>query len=379
MAKLLLFYGLLIGYLLTDVLFLTQMEIPFYNEIVNPAIWVVMCGIAFWLGKNDSQRITEKNDKFQSLLIVLIIYIICYFALGLVFGFQKTPYSKDLLSILSNLWIFGGIIVFQEFMRNAMIRADKKSFLNFSLITVIFILLNINFNSFLDSFDTFKDGFIYISSIIIPLVVTQAILTYLSYIGGMKFPIVYRLVLIIPELLIPIIPDLDWFATAIIGVILPVATFVYLNYVHIRKTERLSKRASKKFSPVIYIPVFAFIVLAAGFVMGLFKYQPIAVLSGSMSPTFNRGDAVVVRKLDAGEKKRLERGDIIQFQSGARYVIHRIEEVSNDEYGNIEYITKGDHNNTTDSKPVSADEVIGKASFVIPFIGYPSVWLSGAI
>ena len=379
MAKLLLLYGLLIGYLLVDVFILIPADIPFFNEIVNPAIWVVMCGIAFWLGKNDSLRITEKNDKFQSLLIVLIIYIICYFALGLIFGFQRTPYSKDFLSILSNLWIFGGIIVFQEFMRNAMIRANKKSFLNFALITIIFILLNVNYNSFMDNFETFKDGFIYISSVIIPLVVTQAILTYLSFIGGMKFPIIYRLFLVIPELIVPIIPNLDWFAIAIVGVMLPIATFVYLNYIHIRKTERLSKRASKRFSPIVYIPVFVVIVLAAGFVMGLFKYQPIAVLSGSMSPTFNRGDAVVVRKLDDGEKQRLERGDIIQYQSGSKYVVHRIVEITNDENGNIQYITKGDHNNTNDSKAVSVDQIVGKVSFVIPYIGYPSVWLSGAI
>ena len=379
MAKLLLLYGLLIGYLLVDVFILIPADIPFFNEIVNPAIWVVMCGIAFWLGKNDSLRITEKNDKFQSLLIVLIIYIICYFALGLIFGFQRTPYSKDFLSILSNLWIFGGIIVFQEFMRNAMIRANKKSFLNFALITIIFILLNVNYNSFMDNFETFKDGFIYISSVIIPLVVTQAILTYLSSIGGMKFPIIYRLFLVIPELIVPIIPNLDWFAIAIVGVMLPIATFVYLNYIHIRKTERLSKRASKRFSPIVYIPVFVVIVLAAGFVMGLFKYQPIAVLSGSMSPTFNRGDAVVVRKLDDGEKQRLERGDIIQYQSGSKYVVHRIVEITNDENGNIQYITKGDHNNTNDSKAVSVDQIVGKVSFVIPYIGYPSVWLSGAI
>ena len=379
MAKLLILYGLLIGYLLADVFILVPADIPFYNEIVNPIIWVVMCGIAFWIGKDGSLRITEKNDKFQSLLIVLIIYIICYFALGLIFGFQRTPYSKDFLSILSNLWIFGGIIVFQEFIRNAMIKADKKSFLNFVIITIIFILLNINYNSFIDNFETFKDCFIYISSVIIPLVVTQAILTYLSYIGGMKFPIIYRLFLVIPELIVPIIPNLDWFATAIIGVMLPIATFVYLNYIHIRKTERLSRRASKKFSPAVYIPVFVVIALAAGFVMGLFKYQPIAVLSGSMSPTFNRGDAVVVRKLDDGEKQRLEEGDIIQYQSGSRYVVHRVVEITNDENGNIQYVTKGDHNNANDTKPVGVDQIVGKVSFVIPYIGYPSVWLSGAL
>ncbi len=379
MKKLVIMYGLLIGYILLDTIILMPSDIPFHNEIISPVILIGLSGLAVWMSKDDILRITEKNDKFQSLLIVLIMYIICYFLSGLIFGFQRTPYSKDIVSILTNLWIFVGAIIFQEIIRNAMIRADKKNAVNFILITILFICLNINFTNFMGHFETFKTTFIYISSIIIPLVVTQCVLTYLSYIGGIKFPIVYRCFLIIPELVMPIIPNFDWFATSIVGVVLPMVTFVYLNYVHVKKTERLSRRASKKYSPVSYIPVFAFIIIAAGFVMGLFKYQPIAVVSGSMSPTFNRGDAVVVRKLTNNEKHKLQKNDVIQFVSGSKYVIHRIVEISNDEYGNVVYITKGDHNNTNDATPVSVKDIKGKVSFSIPFIGYPSVWISGAI
>ena len=113
--------------------------------------------------------------------------------------------------------------------------------------------------------------------------------------------------------------------------------------------------------------------------MGLFKYQPIAVLSGSMSPTFNRGDAVVVNKLTTREKGELKKGDIIQYVSGTKYVVHRIVDITNDERGNKLFITKGDHNNTVDADKVALENVKGKVSFVIPLIGYPSVWLSGAI
>ena len=99
-----------------------------------------------------------------------------------------------------------------------------------------------------------------------------------------------------------------------------------MNYVHVNRSERLSKRERRSYNPVVYVPVFAFIALLAGFVMGLFKYQPIAVLFCSMSPTFNRGDAVVVNKLTTREKDELKKGDIIQFVSGTKYVVHRIVE-----------------------------------------------------
>ncbi len=379
MTKLILLYGLLIGYLILNDFIFSAIDLPYYNAIINPLILLAIVGVGFYFSRDTQLRIAEKNNKLQSLLIVLFVYIIGYFALGFIFGFQRTPYSKDILSIISNIWTFGSVIVFQEIIRNSMIKLQNKSIVNFVLITIVFILLNVNFNSVMDNFESFKDGFTYVSSIIIPLVVAQAIMTYLSYVGGFILPIIYRLFVLLPELVMPIIPDLDWFVTAIVGVVLPMTVFVYINYVHVKKVERLSRRASKNYNPIVYIPVFIIIALLAGFVIGLFKYQPIAVLSGSMSPTFNRGDAVVVRKLNEYEKQNLEKGDIIQYTSGSKYVVHRIVEITNDEYGNIQYITKGDHNNTRDTMPVSLDQIVGKVSFSIPYIGYPSVWLSGAL
>ena len=54
-------------------------------------------------------------------------------------------------------------------------------------------------------------------------------------------------------------------------------------------------------------------------------------------------------------------------------------DVTNDSYGNKMFITKGDYNNANDADKVALEDVKGKVSFVIPLIGYPSVWLSGAI
>ncbi len=379
MKKNLILYGLLIVYLLLNIFWLTPMNPPLYNEIINPVMWIIICGLSIFLSKDESLRVKDENNKTQSLVIVLIIYIIVYYLLGLLFGFQKTPYSKDILSILKNLWAFGGIIFFQEFIRNAMVRNEKKKKINFVLIVILFTLVNISFTNFADHFTTLKEGFIYTATTLIPLVVTSGVLTYLSYIGGARLPIIYRLFVVIPEFIVPIVPSLDWFVTAVVGLTLPLVVFVYLNYVHVNKVERLSKRARKKYSPVVYVPVFVFIALVAGFVIGVFKYQPIAVLSGSMSPTFNRGDAVVVRKLTTAEKDELNKGDIIQFTSGSKFVVHRIVETVNDEQGNKLFITKGDHNNANDLDKVGFDQIVGKVSFVIPYIGYPSVWLSGMV
>ncbi len=375
----LIIYSSLIIYFVLDTFLITPLGLDFYNEIIHPFMWIILCALAVFLSFNSSLRVKGEKDKTQSLFIALIIYIIIYFLLGLIFGFEKTPYAKDLFNIIKNIWSFGSIIFFQEFIREALIKNEKKKIWNFILMTIIFMLINLNYNNIESHFTDLKEIFIYTSTTLIPAILESAICTYLVYIGGAKFSIIYRLFVTLPSFIVPIIPNLDWFGTAIVGVTLPLAIYIYLNYVHVNRSERLSKRERRSYNPVVYVPVFIFIGLLAGFVMGLFKYQPIAVLSGSMSPTFNRGDAVVVNKLTTREKGELKKGDIIQYVSGTKYVVHRIVDITNDERGNKLFITKGDHNNTVDADKVALENVKGKVSFVIPLIGYPSVWLSGAI
>ena len=375
----LIIYSSLIIYFVLDTFLITPLGLDFYNEIIHPFMWIILCALAVFLSFNSSLRVKGEKDKTQSLFIALIIYIIIYFLLGLIFGFEKTPYAKDLFNIIKNIWSFGSIIFFQEFIREALIKNEKKKIWNFILMTIIFMLINLNYNNIESHFTDLKEIFIYTSTILIPAILESAICTYLVYIGGAKFSIIYRLFVTLPSFIVPVIPNLDWFGTAIVGVTLPLAIYIYLNYVHVNRSERLSKRERRSYNPVVYVPVFIFIGLLAGFVMGLFKYQPIAVLSGSMSPTFNRGDAVVVNKLTTREKGELKKGDIIQYVSGTKYVVHRIVDITNDERGNKLFITKGDHNNTVDADKVALENVKGKVSFVIPLIGYPSVWLSGAI
>lgn len=375
----LIIYSSLIIYFVLDTFLITPLGLDFYNEIIHPFMWIILCTLAVFLSFNSSLRVKGEKDKTQSLFIALIIYIIIYFLLGLIFGFEKTPYAKDLFNIIKNIWSFGSIIFFQEFIREALIKNEKKKIWNFILMTIIFMLINLNYNNIESHFTDLKEIFIYTSTILIPAILESAICTYLVYIGGAKFSIIYRLFVTLPSFIVPIIPNLDWFGTAIVGVTLPLAIYIYLNYVHVNRSERLSKRERRSYNPVVYVPVFIFIGLLAGFVMGLFKYQPIAVLSGSMSPTFNRGDAVVVNKLTTREKGELKKGDIIQYVSGTKYVVHRIVDITNDERGNKLFITKGDYNNTVDADKVALENVKGKVSFVIPLIGYPSVWLSGAI
>lgn len=95
---------------------------------------------------------------------------------------------------------------------------------------------------------------------------------------------------------------------------------------------------------------------------------PLAVLTGSMSPTIPEGSMVFVKSTDPAT---LEPGDVITWQARpgeATYITHRIVEVDNDG-GQLQFITKGDANKGPDVEPVMAGMVRGTVEFHAPYIG----------
>ena len=104
--------------------------------------------------------------------------------------------------------------------------------------------------------------------------------------------------------------------------------------------------------------------------------RPLTVLSGSMIPTFDPGDVVVVRDTDADT---LEAGDVITFQpvsDDPRLTTHRVSEVRYG-VGGVSYVTQGDNNDAVDLEPITADQVRGEVWYVVPYVGHVSVWMAG--
>lgn len=97
---------------------------------------------------------------------------------------------------------------------------------------------------------------------------------------------------------------------------------------------------------------------------------PMVVLSGSMSGDapdhIEVGDLIFVGK---AEPEELKVGDIITFMQGSTVVTHRIIEISTDEGGKLQFLTKGDANNTADTDPVSQDDLVGIYKARIPKVG----------
>lgn len=97
-------------------------------------------------------------------------------------------------------------------------------------------------------------------------------------------------------------------------------------------------------------------------------YKMFVVLSGSMSPAFDTGSVVFVRETDP---LNIVQGDIITFSSAAdsdNLTTHRV--IGINRQNGLSFVTKGDANNVNDPSPVPAENLVGRVTGSIPYIGY---------
>lgn len=89
--------------------------------------------------------------------------------------------------------------------------------------------------------------------------------------------------------------------------------------------------------------------------VNIFGYSVFSAETGSMSPTIEKGDIVIVKL----KKQSLQEKDIITYKNENSIITHRIEKIDENTI-----IAKGDNNNTEDN-PINKDQVIGKVVFII--------------
>lgn len=129
------------------------------------------------------------------------------------------------------------------------------------------------------------------------------------------------------------------------------------------------KKAYKIVTDILLILLL--LLAAALFLPSVFGLKPLAVLSGSMEPTYHVGSLIYVQTV---EPEEIEVGDPMTYKiSQDTMVTHRVVEKNEEEQY---FQTKGDANETEDGGTVSYTNVVGKPAFTIPFLGYIAVYAS---
>ena len=344
-----------------------------YLYIINPIIWI---GIAIFLktmlGKSYEVK-KLKKDIISYSFIAVLAYIIIYLISGLFITFGKNPYSRTLIGIITNLWIFATVIIAKEYIRYRLINnAYEKDKIKIAVyISIVYVILEMGLRRIVTSQITALFIMETVAQILLPLIMKNLLYSYTAINSNYLPAMVYELGTNLYLWLSPILPNAPWIMTAIIDSVIPLILFLYIRYEKNKKDIFRTKEKLMNSDPRNIIPLTIGIVLAIWFAIGIFPIKPIAIATGSMEPELYVGDVAVIKKCNTND---VEEGDIIEYQMEGYTVIHRIKNKTQ-KNGQFTFITKGDNNNTEDSESVLEEQLIGKVIFKVRFLGFPAIWL----
>lgn len=352
--------------------------VPKYLNNINTIEIVSLLVIAiitfFTLGyKQNNNRFS--TDAIQIIIIFLFVYYIVYYLLGLFVGFYKNIYSLKILSIITNLLSSIVPIVLIEYIRFMNSSKVKSRIL---LLTLTLILASIEIAIFVPryTFADFESIFKFCGLVLIPIIAKNILFTYLTNKSGVRNSIVYRLITESTMFVLPIVPNLGAYLDSIINTALPIVTLIRLEKIDLLSDKR--HRVRLKSNNIFTIPIIILLLIIITLVSGIFKYRMIGVMSNSMKPIFQRGDALIIEDYTEEETKNIEKGVIIQYQLENKQVVHRVTKIIKN--GNeVSYITKGDNNDKKDPLEVKPDQILGKVILRVKYIGFPSVWIHDII
>lgn len=343
--------------------------------VITPIFWIIIFFISVWINFEYKERIKFQKVKIENIFIIVTGYLIIYFLFGLLIGYSKSAYNHTLIGYIKNIWQYLIPIIFIEYTRKTILSCNNSK-LNDILSIILFTLISINLYSLFINEIEYVELFKNFSSIFIPTLTSNMLLMYTSKTCGFYGNLFYRIPQELVFITLPIIPNFDWYYTAIFGILLPLFVYIFIKNFNIKFETNESKRNIRKKSTLRLVPILIPLIIFICFVAGLFKYVPTAILSNSMHPIFDRGDAVVIEKISKNNYNKLKKYDIIEYRINGTTVAHRIINIEKHNDGTLLFTTKGDNNNAPDIKKVETIQIIGKVKTKIPKIGYPSVWLN---
>ena len=345
-----------------------------YSEMINVSFLVIFLSISiFFLGFRKCKNNYMSQNVTQVVLVYLMICFALMYGLGLFTGFLKNAYSMSAINLLNNICAPILIIILIEMFRYVAIWANRDNKRIVILYTVLITIFEIAISIRSIPLHDFETVFRMSATIIIPAIIKNAVMSYLCYHVGYKVPLLYRLVMDVYTFIVPIVPNYGEYLQSLFLITLPLVIYINAFTLIDERNQKVEHIFTKSNFTLLDIPVAITILVLACLISGFFPHFMIGVGSASMSPKINKGDAVILEKPKKNET--FKKGDIIAYQRDKRLIVHRITEVGTRK-GEKVYVTKGDVNKTADSNIVTRKQIKGIVKMKIPFIAYPTVWLS---
>lgn len=358
----------------------------FFNVFVSKSLDTTLCLISLsvfliltvLLKQFKKPVLRNKTDGILVVLGTAIILMGAFYMLGFKTGFSNS-YSSIFKNYISPIaWIKVFLIVgLSELIRYVVVNIEcRKKFFNFSyqalmVIILFFVEMNIATKSY--NFSSFNQLYEFFALIFVQSISKNLLLNYVTKRYGIKPCLCYRLIMDLYIYILPIVPKINVFIEGVILLVFPYVVYSLLKSLEnhnklepIRKTKK-----HNKISTIIFSVVFAVLV---ALVSREFEYAMIAIGSGSMTGTVNKGDAIIYKKYHQ-DTDTLKEGDIIVYVKENVTIVHRIYRIYNLD-GETVYQTKGDYNENADNWVVKKGDITGMVKFRVLLIAWPSVYLN---
>ena len=147
--------------------------------------------------------------------------------------------------------------------------------------------------------------------------------------------------------------------------------------------EEKDSKISKEIIITLIISIILVFTIHSSLKFGLKTNDPlVVVVSGSMEPTFERGDVLILKN-----GSDIEVGDVVTYSKPGEEIpiVHRVRKIVNKD-GKEYYVTWGDNNAVPDTYKNENGKVLpgvpekaieNEAVLVIPKVGYFSLWIRG--
>lgn len=346
------------------------------NYLLVLFLFLSLCLYKIFFNFEKDKHRNTKDIMLYLVIYLLIIFIISY-VIGIFTGFVKMPNYYTWYGFSKFVLPTALIIIISEFLRYQLLQKSEGNSKLIILTSILFILVDISNAIYFADFSSAYMIIVFIGLTLLPSIGKNVFSTYTSIHTGYKPALVLNLVMGLYKYLLPIIPDFnEYFQSMLSLMVLTLLTFIISKIIknNSNEQEEIDSKYSKKLMVFAYISeaIIAFILIY--FLSGYFRYYAIAIASGSMNPTFDRGSVAIIKKID-NDYDQLEVGDIIAYKYGNKIIAHRINRITEIDETRYFY-TKGDSNKEIDNYVVRENMIMGTINTYIPFIGYPTVWIN---
>jgi signal peptidase len=370
---------LLIGiYILDNSSVATYINRVLFTYILKPLLWV---GLAVLIWRMPHIKPAAKLRYKKLLYLWAFIFGVAFVLINMFAGFLdslgKSPYDHSLLGIITNIIYVGSALAGREYARSYLINSltKKENYFVFIPVALFMTIINFSINRY-TGLSSIEGTVQFIAEYFLPEFSHNIFASYLVFLGGPIVSIIYLGIIQGFHWLSPILPNLKWINTALIGILSPI--FFLMIYNSIYSNIALKKKQQEDEDLVSWIITSIISIVIIWFSVGVFPVYPSVIATGSMEPEIKPGDVILVEKVkDMDDINALKIDDIIQFQRDGVLISHRVIEIKDSEESGLQFKTKGDNNPTPDTDLVKPQDIKGTVIYKVPKIGWLTLLVKG--